>query len=129
MGLVVSSTTANFTSGEIVTGATLLITVVYSGSTTVTGTPRMSLSNGTFATYTSGSGSANIVFKYIVGAADLATTDINAASSTAINRLVAKVCGLFRPPVRGTGPICRAFQNGMNPASMFTSPAMIDVLV
>ena len=44
-------------------------------------------------------------------------------------RLVAKVCGLFRPPVRGTGPICRAFQNGMNPASMFTSPAMIDVLV
>ena len=45
------------------------------------------------------------------------------------NRLVAKVCGLFRPPVRGTGPICRAFQNGMNPASMFTSPAMIDVLV
>ena len=46
-----------------------------------------------------------------------------------LTRLVAKVCGLFRPPVRGTGPICRAFQNGMNPASMFTSPAMIDVLV
>ena len=51
------------------------------------------------------------------------------SGSKIINRLVAKVCGLFRPPVRGTGPICRAFQNGMNPASMFTSPAMIDVLV
>ena len=45
------------------------------------------------------------------------------------NRLVAKVCGLFPPLFRGAGPLCRAFQNGMNPASMFTSPAMIDVLV
>jgi subtilisin-like proprotein convertase family protein len=61
----VSSTTPNGTYG---TGATIAITVTFSGNVTVTGTPQLALNSGGTANYSSGSGGNTLTFTYLVGA-------------------------------------------------------------
>lgn len=64
----VTSTSANGTYG---TGAVIPITVAFSEAVTVAGgTPTLQLSSGGTASYTSGSGSANLIFSYTVAAGE-----------------------------------------------------------
>ena len=63
----VTTTTPNGTYGV---GATVTITVGLSKSVNVTGIPTIALNSGGTATYTSGSGSASLVFTYTVGAGE-----------------------------------------------------------
>src|SRR5260221_3503881 len=66
----VSSTTAN---GSYKAGDTIAITVQFSESVTVTGTPRLTLETGStdeVVDYASGSGSDTLVFNYTVQAGD-----------------------------------------------------------
>lgn len=68
--------------GFYATGANLDFTVTFNQSVTVTGTPRIPLVVGTtqgFATYQSGSGSANLVFRYTVQASDFDADGITIA--------------------------------------------------
>ena len=61
----VSSTTAN---GSYTAGTTIPITVTFSASVTVTGTPQLALNSGGTASYASGSGSTTLTFNYLVAA-------------------------------------------------------------
>ena len=59
----VSSTTANGTYG---TGSVILVTVTFSNSVVVTGTPLLALNSGGTASYASGSGTGTLNFVYTV---------------------------------------------------------------
>jgi photosystem II stability/assembly factor-like uncharacterized protein len=77
----VSSTTANGTYG---TGATIAITVTYSGPPTVTGTPQLALSDGGVASYVSTSGNT-LTFSYVVSAGETTNGNpLDEASSSAL---------------------------------------------
>lgn len=76
----VSSTAAN---GSYGIGATLTVTVTFSGPVTVTGTPQLALNSGGVADYTSGSGSSTLTFGYTV-AAGQAADPLDEASTTAL---------------------------------------------
>jgi hypothetical protein len=89
----ISSVSSDITSGTLTIGQTLLITLTFNNATsadvnkniTVTGSPLLSLNNGATATYVSGSGSKNIVFRYVVTSGVGSTVaDLNAASSNPI---------------------------------------------
>lgn len=60
--------------GNITTGSTITIAVSMNEKTIVTGTPTLTLNSGGIATYASGSGTATLLFNYIVGSADTAAT-------------------------------------------------------
>ena len=53
--------------GSYKAGDTIRITLDFNKSTTVTGTPKLKLSNNAYAVYTSGSGTSKHVFNYTVG--------------------------------------------------------------
>ena len=61
----VNSTTASGTYGV---GSVINITVTFSGTVTVTGTPQLALNSGGIASYTSGSGTSTLAFTYTVAA-------------------------------------------------------------
>ncbi|MCL4207616.1 MAG: VCBS repeat-containing protein, partial [Pirellulaceae bacterium] len=79
----VSSTTAN---GYYTTGTVIPITVPFSESVFVTGTPQLTLETGTtdsVANYSSGSGTATLTFNYTVQDGDT-SADLDYVSSTAL---------------------------------------------
>ena len=61
----VSSTTANGTYG---TGSVIIVTVTFSSTVVVTGTPLLALNSGGTASYASGSGTSTLTFVYTVAA-------------------------------------------------------------
>jgi hypothetical protein len=76
------------TAGTYIVGQNLDFTVVFSEAVAVTGTPRLELTIGSatrYATYVSGSGSANLVFRYTVQAGDLDSDGIAVASPIDLN--------------------------------------------
>lgn len=78
-GVTVSAANGNYTAGQ-----SLSIAVAFSGAVTVTGTPTMALNSGsTLATYASGSGSATLVFTYLIAAGD-STLALDYVSTTPI---------------------------------------------
>src|SRR5262249_40672948 len=82
----VTSTSADGTYGV---GATIPITVTFSTSVNVTGTPQLTLATGgpgTAVDYTSGSGTNTLTFDYIVASGDTsADLDYLSTSSLALN--------------------------------------------
>ncbi|MBT5562251.1 MAG: hypothetical protein HOJ87_07875, partial [Rhodospirillaceae bacterium] len=71
------------TDGTYEVGENIDITVPYSDVVTVNtngGTPTLTLSNGATATYLSGSGTTNLVYRYTVTPEDLASSDLNVSS-------------------------------------------------
>ncbi len=79
----VTSTTAN---GAYRFGATMSVTVAFSESVVVTGTPQLALNSGATINYSSGSGTSTLTFSYTVGATDnSADLDYTSASSLMLN--------------------------------------------
>ena len=79
----VSATNAN---GTYATGDTIHVTIQFSESVTVTGTPRLQLETGTtdeFANYVSGSGTNTLTFDYAVVSGD-ASNDLDYTSTGAL---------------------------------------------
>ena len=76
----VSSTQAT---GTYAAGTTIPIMVTFSGPVTVTGVPRLMLNDGATATYTGGSGTTTLTFKYTVAAGD-SSPDLDYASTAAL---------------------------------------------
>ena len=67
-------------------GQTVPVTVTFSGTVTVTGTPKLALSDGGTANYASGSGGSVLTFNYTVGASDTSShLDIASASALTLN--------------------------------------------
>ncbi len=64
-------------------GQTVAINVNFNSAVTVTGSPRLALSDGGTASYSSGSGSSNLVFNYVVAAGDT-SAHLDYASTTAL---------------------------------------------
>ncbi|CAG0957191.1 Serine-aspartate repeat-containing protein D [Methanosarcinales archaeon] len=78
----VSSTTAN---GTYSSGKTIAVTVKFTKSVTVTGTPQIQLETGSTdrqATYSSGSGTNTLTFNYVVQSEDI-SSDLDYVSTTA----------------------------------------------
>jgi LPXTG-site transpeptidase (sortase) family protein len=85
----VSSVSSTKTNGTYGTGTTIDVTVQFSESVTVTGTPQLTLETGTsdaVVDYTSGSGSDTLTFQYTVAAGHTsADLDYVATTSLALN--------------------------------------------
>ncbi len=82
----VISVSASTTNGAYNAGDVIAITVNFSGSVNVSGTPQLTLETGTTdraASYALGSGSATLTFSYTVQAGDTAV-DLDYASTTAL---------------------------------------------
>lgn len=83
--LNVTATTAN---GRYNQGDVIAITLEFSESVTVTGTPQLTLaagsSTGVLATYSSGSGTTTLTFTYTVGAGET-SADLDYASATSLS--------------------------------------------
>ena len=78
----VSSTAANGTYGA---GAVIPINVTFAAAVTVTGTPRLTLSDGAVVNYSSGSGSPTLTFNYTVAAGQTTGGNkLDYASTTAL---------------------------------------------
>ncbi len=78
----VSSTAADGTYG---TGAVIPITVTFAAAVTVTGTPRLTLSDGAVVNYSGGSGSPTLTFDYTVAAGQTTGgSRLDYASTTAL---------------------------------------------
>ena len=83
----VTGVTAVPSSGTLRTGDRVAITVTFDDAVTVTNTPRLALSTGrtgSYATFTSGSGTTALTFTYTVVAGDTAT-DLDYTSTSAID--------------------------------------------
>jgi ELWxxDGT repeat protein len=76
----ITSTNADGTYG---TGQAIAIALTFSEVVRVTGTPRLTLNNGGFATYAAGTGTNSLTFNYSV-AAGQTTADLDYASTTAL---------------------------------------------
>jgi cyclophilin family peptidyl-prolyl cis-trans isomerase len=77
---VVSSTQA---AGAYAAGTTVPITVTFGEAVTVTGTPQLTLNDGSVANYTSGNGTASLSFSYVVTTGEN-TADLDYASAAAL---------------------------------------------
>jgi len=69
----------NFTNGNYKLGQQINVVAIFNEAVTITGNPRLKLNIGgttRYANYQSGSGSTNIIFRYIVAAGDLDTNGI-----------------------------------------------------
>jgi beta-glucanase (GH16 family) len=83
-GPVVSAVTISPANGDLTVGAAVTLSVTFSSTVTVTGgTPTLALNGGGTATYASGSGSAVLVFSYVV-AAGQNTADLALATGNAV---------------------------------------------
>ena len=66
----VTSVTSTLANGSYGVGTVVPVTVSFSESVTVTGSPKLTLNSGGSATYTSGSGSSTLAFSYTVAAGE-----------------------------------------------------------
>ena len=104
---IVSSVSSSTTDGYYNEGDTLLLTVSFSEAVTVTGTPQLTLETGAtdaVASYTSGSTSSVLVFRYVVtngnNSSDL---DYDSTNALALNGgTIADVAGNNAVPVSYT---------------------------
>ena len=85
----VTSVTASPTSATQDPGTTITLTLNMDQAEFVTGTPTLTLNDGGIATYTSGSGTSQLVFTYKVGSTDqnvttLGITQVNLPNSAAV---------------------------------------------
>jgi hypothetical protein len=79
----VSSTTANGTYGV---GSVISITLTFSGTVLVTGTPLLALNSGGTASYAAGSGSGTLTFVYVVGSGQNSSRlDCTSSSALTLN--------------------------------------------
>jgi hypothetical protein len=82
-----AATVANVTSptadGAYATGAVIDVTVRFTSTVTVTGTPQLALNTGATANYLSGSGTDTLTFRYVV-AVGQTTPDLDYASTAAL---------------------------------------------
>ena len=85
----VSSTTP---AGQYPAGTVIPITVTFSETVNVIGTPQLTLNDGAVVNYASGSGSTALVFDYTVAAGDN-TSDLDYASTSALAGTVKDVAG------------------------------------
>ena len=69
-------------SGTELPGDTITLTVNFSAAVTVTGAPTLTLNDGGTATYTGGSGTSALTFRYTVGASD---SSVSALAITQVN--------------------------------------------
>jgi hypothetical protein len=81
----VNNVTSPTADGTYDTGATILVTVTFDKPVNVTGSPKLALNSSATAaaTYSSGTGSANLTFVYTVAFADF-STDLDYTSTTAL---------------------------------------------
>ncbi len=107
----ITSLTTTSPSGTYTTNAVIYITVNFSKAVTVTGTPQLALNSGGTASYSSGSGTSALVFKYTVGTGQ-STTALDASSTTAltlkggsINDSFSVAAHLTLPTPGGTGSL------------------------
>ena len=79
----VTAITSIATNGSYKTGDSISITVQFSESVSVTGSPRLNLNTtpASTATFSTGSGTANLTFIYIVGSSDV-SADLDVTSMT-----------------------------------------------
>ncbi|OJW28023.1 MAG: hypothetical protein BGO49_07475 [Planctomycetales bacterium 71-10] len=75
------SATADGTYGR---GSTVLVTARFTGPVTVSGSPRLRLDTGAWASYVSGSGSDALTFRYVVAPGESASR-LDAASTSALD--------------------------------------------
>ena len=74
---------ASFRNGTYGTGTVIPLKIVFSAPVNVTGQPHLALNSGGVAVYTSGSGSATLVFTYTVTACEN-SNDLNYASTDSL---------------------------------------------
>src|SRR5262249_50669762 len=79
------------------------ITITFSGTVTVTGTPLLALNDGGTASYASGSGTSSLTFNYTVGAGEQ-TSKLDAASSSALTLNGGTILGASSDPAHLTLP-------------------------
>jgi len=84
---LVSSVSSSTSDGAYNAGDTVLVTITFSENVTVTGTPQLTMETGStdaVLNYVSGSGTATLVFRYIV-ASGHTSTDLSYGSTTALS--------------------------------------------
>jgi hypothetical protein len=82
----VTSVSSNTVNGTYGVGQTINVTVTFSEAVTVAGTPQITLETGAtdaVANYTSGSGTTQLSFNYVVGAGEI-SSDLEYGSTTAL---------------------------------------------
>lgn len=102
--VAVTSITSTFLAGYYRTNVVIPITLNWSSTITVTGTPRLLLNTGGRANYVSGSGTANLLFNYVIGAGE--NTQLLEVSAVELNGGTLKNAGADVPltlPAAGTG--------------------------
>ena len=93
-GAVVTSVSSTAPNNIYGIGASIPITIRFDTSVTVTGTPLLMLNSGGVATYSSGSGTNNLVFNYVVGAGDNTShLDFSSISALTLNGGTISVTG------------------------------------
>ena len=82
----ITSVTTTTAAGQYKAGTTILVTVNFSSSVTVTGTPTLALNSGATVNYSSGSPGTALTFSYTVGAGQTASAlDTTGTSSLGLN--------------------------------------------
>jgi uncharacterized repeat protein (TIGR02543 family) len=79
----VTSLTSTSASGTYTTTAVISIQVNFNKTVNVTGTPKLALNSGGTASYSSGTGTSSLVFKYTVGTGQ-SSTALDASSTTSL---------------------------------------------
>jgi len=83
---VVTNVTSSKTDAYYLEETIIPIQVTFSGTATVSGTPKLTLNSGGTANYTSGSGSSTLTFNYEVGSEDaVADLDYSATNALSLN--------------------------------------------
>jgi hypothetical protein len=82
-GVTVTGVNSSAADAAYTVGATIPITVSFSGVVTVTGTPLLALNSGGTASYVSGSGTSALTFNYVVAAGEN-SADLDYTSTTAL---------------------------------------------
>lgn len=97
IGVIVTGVNATTADGHYKAGSTIAVTVTFDGEVTVSGTPGLYLETGTtdrLAMYSSGSGTTQLTFTYIVQAGDTASDlDYTAANALILNGGTIKIKG------------------------------------
>ncbi len=126
----VSSSTAN---GSYKTGDNIAITVAFSESVTVTGTPQITLETGTTdrtVNYSSGSGSNTLTFTYTVQAGDTSSDlDYVATNSLALNSgTIADTAGNNATLTLATPGAANSLGNNKTIVIDSSAPSVIEIL-
>src|SRR4029077_377163 len=96
----VTNVTSTKADGAYSSGTSIPITVTFSESVTVTGSPTLALNSGGTATYSSGSGSSTLTFAYTTaGGENSADLDYTATNSLALAGCTIKDAATNNPPL------------------------------